>query len=53
MQFCTLRLSGASVENDTYEEAEGIVVYLDALGIKGMWSKRDPMEVLKTWGIIM
>jgi hypothetical protein len=37
------------MENSSFEEEEGIIVLLDALGMKGIWKRRRPEEVLKTW----
>jgi hypothetical protein len=35
-----------------FEEADGIIVLLDALGIKGIWNRKKPAEVLNTWSIL-
>jgi hypothetical protein len=32
-----------------HENTYGIVVFLDALGVKGIWETRDPAEVLNNW----
>lgn len=32
-----------------YEKVYGIVVFLDALGIKGIWKTSDPAKVLENW----
>lgn len=32
-----------------HEDAYGIVVFLDALGVKGIWQTQDPVKVLKNW----
>ena len=39
-------------EKDAFEEADGIIVLLDALGIKGIWNRRDPSEVMETWNVL-
>jgi hypothetical protein len=33
----------------TFEEADGVIVLLDASGIKGIWNRKVPAEVLNTW----
>jgi hypothetical protein len=35
-----------------FEETDGVIVLLDALGVKGIWNRKDPKEVLKTWTAI-
>jgi hypothetical protein len=32
-----------------YENANGLVVFLDALGVKGIWKTNDPAKVLQNW----
>src|SRR3977135_646635 len=43
-----------SVKANLFEEAEGVIVLLDALGTKGIWNRKrkDPMKVLKTWSAL-
>jgi hypothetical protein len=33
----------------SHEDAYGIVVFLDALGVKGIWQTQDHAKVLKNW----
>jgi hypothetical protein len=32
-----------------YEKVYGMVIFLDALGIKGIWKTKDPAKVLENW----
>ena len=32
-----------------YEEKTGIIVLLDALGVKGIWKNHDPKDIIKKW----
>ena len=32
-----------------YEKVDGVIAFLDALGVKGIWETKDPTEVLKNW----
>jgi hypothetical protein len=41
-----------TIRNVTHENVYGLVVFLDALGIKGIWQKKDPSEVLNNWSKI-
>ncbi len=43
------KISAKVVAKVTFEEADGIIVLLDALGIKGIWNRKNPAEVLNTW----
>jgi hypothetical protein len=36
----------------SFEGADGIIVLLDALGIKGIWNRKNPAEVLNTWAAL-
>ena len=38
--------------DSTFEEEDGIIVLLDALGMKGIWNRRQPREVLETWTML-
>lgn len=35
-----------------FETVDGVIVLLDALGIKGIWKRKDPAEVLGTWSLL-
>lgn len=35
-----------------HEKVYGLVVFLDALGLKGIWKTRDPEEVLNNWNSV-
>ena len=32
-----------------YEKVDGVIAFLDALGVRGIWETKDPTEVLKNW----
>jgi hypothetical protein len=36
-----------------FREKEGFVIFLDALGIKGIWENEDPQNVINRWGIVL
>jgi hypothetical protein len=38
-----------SIGGIPHENVYGIVVFLDALGVKGIWKTKDPAEVLDNW----
>jgi hypothetical protein len=42
-----------NVKGLDFYEKEGIIVFLDALGIKGIWQKEDPKNVINRWGIVL
>lgn len=44
--------NNSTSENHTFEEVDGVIVLLDALGIKGIWNRRNPREVLETWRLL-
>lgn len=46
------KISDKLVGKVTFEEADGIIVLLDALGIKGIWNRKNPAEVLNTWAAL-
>ena len=46
------KISAKVVAKVTFEEADGIIVLLDALGIKGIWNRKNPAEVLNTWAAL-
>jgi hypothetical protein len=35
-----------------FETVDGIIVLLDALGIKGVWKTRNPAEVTENWELL-
>lgn len=47
-----IKLSESLEAKVTFEEREGIIVLLDALGIKGIWNRKNPVEVLNTWAAL-
>jgi hypothetical protein len=40
------------MENSLFEGEEGKIILLDALGMKGIWKRRQPRGVLETWTIL-
>lgn len=36
-----------------YEEKKGVIVLLDALGVKGMWKNQNPKTILDSWDSVV
>ena len=47
--FDTTKVSESVKGIIKFERVDGIIVLLDALGIKGIWKRKDPAKVLEGW----
>ena len=43
---------GLTIRNYGLHEENGIVVFLDALGVKGIWRRFRPIDVIKMWNSV-
>jgi hypothetical protein len=43
---------GLTIRDHGIHQEYGIVIFLDALGIKGIWKRRKPNDVVKMWGTV-
>jgi hypothetical protein len=47
-----VKVSDEIIANVTFEETNGVIVLLDALSINGIWNRKNPKDVLKTFFVM-
>ncbi len=48
----TADVIGLTIRDHGLHQEYGIVIFLDALGIKGIWKRNKPIDVVRMWGTV-